>query len=375
MFRLRLLPTLVLALASSALAQQTAAAPEAPDESTTTLTSQSNLVLVPALVRNKKGELIFSLKAEDFVLTDDGVPQKLHLEEDTGSEPLALVVCVEGGGAGVDQLQKYIALEGMLEAVVGAVPHRIAVVGFDSSPVLVQNFTSDTAQAEQAVHALIADNNGDDKAAILDSLAFSVALLRKQPIQYRRAILLVSETLDRGSKTHLEEAVRAIGDTNTAIYSVGFSTTKSETRNQTAKLSQTDKPGPAHGCFSRDPSDPNVDLSKSAAKQSADCAALLLPPLRIAQIAFVALRDALSKNVPETVARLTGGEYYTLGSEKNFERDLATIANHIPNRYMLSFQPQSPHPGFHSIALAAPDYKGLLVYARTGYWIDDAQAQ
>jgi len=87
------------------------------------------------------------------------------------------------------------------------------------------------------------------------------------------------------------------------------------------------------------------------------------------------LRDALSKNVPETVARLTGGEYYKLGSEKNFERDLATIANHIPNRYMLSFQPQSPHAGFHSISLTAPGYKGLLVYARTGYWIDDAQAQ
>ena len=372
--RLRCLSAFALALASTALAQ-TPVPPEAPPPDTTTLTSRSNLVLVPALVRDKKGELVFSLKADDFVLTDDGVPQKLHLEEDTGSEPLALVVCVEGGGAGVDQLQKYAALEGMLDAVVGAVPHRIAVVGFDSSPVLVQNFTTDTTQAEQAVHALIADNNGDDKAAILDSLAFSVDLLRKQPIQYRRAILLVSETLDRGSKTRLEEDVRAISDTNTAIYSIGFSSTKSETLNDAAKLNQPYTPGPAHGCFSRDPNDPNVDLSKSAAKQSADCAAILLPPLRIAQIAFVALRDALSKNVPETVARLTGGEYYKLGSEKNFERDLATIANHIPNRYMLSFQPQSPHAGFHSISLTAPGYKGLLVYARTGYWIDDAQAQ
>lgn len=374
MVRLRCLSAFALALASTALAQ-TPASPDAPPSDTTTLTSRSNLVVVPALVRDKKGGLVFSLKVDDFVLTDDGVPQKLHLEEDTGSEPLALVVCVEGGGAGVDQLEKYAALEGMLDAVVGAVPHRIAVVGFDSSPVLVQNFTSDTTQAEQAVHALIADNNGDDKAAILDSLAFSVNLLRKQPIQYRRAILLVSETLDRGSKTRLEEDVRAISDTNTAIYSIGFSSTKSETLNETAKLNQPHTPGPAHGCFSRDPNDPNVDLSKSAAAQAADCAAILLPPLRIAQIAFVALRDALSKNVPETVARLTGGEYYKLGSEKNFERDLATIANHIPNRYMLSFQPQSPHAGFHSISLTAPGYKGLLVYARTGYWIDDAQAQ
>ncbi|HEX6506747.1 MAG TPA: VWA domain-containing protein [Chloroflexota bacterium] len=362
---------LALAFASTALAQTPAQPePQPPADATTTLTSQSNLVLVPALVRDKKGQLIFSLKVNDFVLTDDGVPQKLHLEEDTGSEPLALVVCIEGGGAGVDQLQKYAALESMLDAVVGAVPHRIAVVGFDSSPVVVQDFTSDTTKAEQAVHALIADNNGDDKAAILDSLNFSVDMLRKQPIQYRRAILLVSETLDRGSKTTLDEAVRAISDTNTAIYSIGFSTTKSESRGDAAKLSSSD-PGPAHGCFSRDPNDPNVDRSKSAAQQSFDCVAMLAPPLRLAHIGYVAIRDAIQHNVPESVAKLTGGEYYKLGSENTFERDLSTIANHIPNRYILSFQPQSPHAGFHAISLMAPEYKGLLVYARTGYWIDE----
>jgi VWFA-related protein len=369
---MRLVLPIAFAFGLSALSAvaQAPGTPEAPPADTTTLSSQSTLVLVPALVRDKKGELIFSLKVDDFVLTDDGVPQKLHLEEDTGSEPLALVVCIEGGGAGVDQLPKYQALEAMLDAVVGSVPHRIAVVGFDSSPVLVQDFTTDTTQAEQAVHALIVDNSGDDKAAILDSINFSVDLLRKQPIRYRRAILLVSETLDRGSKARLDDAVRAISDTNTAVYSIGFSTTKSESLGEVAKLSSS-QPGPAHGCFSRDPNDPNVDLSKSAAKQSADCVALLAPPLRIAQAAFVALRDALSKNVPETVAKLTGGEYYKLGSEKTFERDLTTIANHIPNRYILSFQPQSPHPGFHAISLTAPGYVGLKVSARSGYWIDE----
>jgi VWFA-related protein len=362
---------LLLALASPAFAQTPAAQNTPPAEpTTTTLSSQSNLVLVPALVRDKKGQLIFSLKADDFVLTDDGLPQKLHLEEDTGSEPLVLVVCIEGGGAGVDQLDKYAALESMLEAVVGAVPHRIAVVGFDSSPVVVQDFTPDTTKAENAVHALIADNSGDNKAAILDSLNFSVDLLRKQPLQYRRAVLLVSETLDRGSKTKLDEAVRAISDTNTAIYSIGFSTTKFEALGETAKLSSS-QPGPAHGCFSRNPNDPNVDLSKSAAQQSAECVELLAFPIRIAQIAFVAIKDAIQHNVPEAVAKLTGGEYYKLGSEKTFERDLSTIANHIPNRYMLSFQPQSPHPGFHAISLTAPGYVGLKVSARSGYWLDE----
>jgi len=115
---------------------------QAPDAAqASTLSARSALVLVPALVRNKEGELVFTLKADDFVLTDDGVLQKLTLEQDTGGEPLALVVDLEGGGAGANQLYKSVTLAPMLSAVIGNVPHKVAVVGFDSSPVLVQDFT------------------------------------------------------------------------------------------------------------------------------------------------------------------------------------------------------------------------------------------
>ena len=123
--------------------------------------THSTLVLVPALVRNKAGELVFTLKADDFALTDDGIPQKLTLEEDTNSEPLALVVAIEVGGDGARELDKYRAIPPMIEAVVGGVPHKVAVVGFDSSPVLVQDFTSDTDKAASALQALINKNSGE----------------------------------------------------------------------------------------------------------------------------------------------------------------------------------------------------------------------
>ena len=344
----------------------------APPDSTptATLTARSTLVLVPALVRNKAGEIISTLKADDFELTDDGVPQRLKLEEDAGGEPLALVVDLEGGGAGAGELEKYTALSSMLESVIGDVPHKVAVVGFDSSPVLVQGFTSDTDAAASAIQALIADDSGDDKAAILDSLGFSLDLLRKQPSQYRRAILLVCETKDRGSKLRLDEALREISDTNTAIYSIGFSSGLSDLKHESAKALGDPTPGPAHGCMSRDPNDPNVNLKQNPAAQAYDCLSLLAPPLRIAKAAAMAARVGLDKNIPETVARLTGGEYFKLGSEKSLERDLQTISNHIPNRYVLSFQPQTPHPGFHAIQLRVPGYVGLEVSARDGYWAE-----
>jgi VWFA-related protein len=331
-------------------------------------------VLVPALVRNKAGELVFTLKPEDFVLTDDGIPQKLTLEQDTGGEPLALVIDIEGGGAAVRELGKYAALSPMIESVVGAVPHKVAVVGFDSSPVLVQDFTPNLDLVSSAIKALIADNNGDDGAATLDSLGFSLDLLRKQPSSYRRAILLIAESNDHGSALRLEEALRAISDTNTAIYSIGFSSGFDELRHGSAKALGDSTPGPAHGCMSRDPNDPNVNLNQNPASQAYNCLALLAPPLGIARAAFKAASEGLKKNIPETVAHLTGGEYFKLTNAKSLERDLATISNHIPNRYILSFQPQSPHPGLHVISLRAPNYAGLEVTARSSYWADPVPA-
>jgi VWFA-related protein len=353
--------------ASNALAPPAASAAQA-----STLTARSTLVLVPALVRNKARQLVFTLKADDFVLTDDGVPQKLTLEQDTGGEPLALTVVLEGGGAGADELDKYRALTSMLGAVVGGVPHKIAVVGFDSSPVLVQDFTPDNDRAAHAINALIADDSGDNGAAILDSIGFAVDLLRKQPAEYRRAILLVSETNDHGSKLRLNEALREISDTNTVIYSIGFSSGMDELKNGSAKALADPTPGPAHGCMSRDPNDPNVNLSKSPAEQAYGCLELLAPPLALARAAAIAIFEGLQKNIPETVARLTGGEYFKLGNQKGLERNLQTISNHIPNRYVLSFQPQAPHAGFHAIELRAPEYPGLTIAARNGYWADSA---
>jgi VWFA-related protein len=390
---MKLCVALVLASLSTALAQnlgQNSARPTVLQNPR--LTSEAPLVLVPALVRDKSGELVFTLTDDDFFLTDDGVPQKLTLEQDTGGEPLALVIDIEGQHSdnphqrgAASKPDRYRAIAPMLDALIGGVEHKVAVVGFNSSPVLVQDFTPNTDAAARAVQVLIADDRGDNGSAILDSIGLSVDLLRKQPPQYRRAILLVSETTDRGSKLSLDGALRAISDTNTAIYSVAFSSAKDYMKREGPKtlgrgpipfLSSKEpvSPGPAHGCMSRDPNDPQVDLSKNVAAQAYDCLSILAPPLRLAKIAAIAATDGLRKNAPETIAHLTGGEYFKLTDEKSLEHDLNEISNHIPNRYILSFQPQSPHAGFHALTLRVPNYANLEVTARSSYWADTQDA-
>jgi VWFA-related protein len=332
------------------------------------ITTRSALVLVPALVRTKRGDLVFTLTSSDFYLTDDGVAQNVTLEADTGGEPLALVVLIQTGGAGGRELDKYRNLASMIDTMVGDVPRTIAVVGFDSDPTLAQDFTPDPEPVATAIHDL---GPGDKGAAILDALAFSLDLLRKQPPEYRRAILLLSETEDHGSRVKLEDALRTVSDTNTAIYSVAFSSTKAVLKHESKKMISSDPtPGPPGGCMSKDPnSDPATE--ESTLDQTWDCLTLLAPPLRLIKM-IEAASKALGRNVPETVARLTGGEYFKLGDEKGLERSLETLSNHLPNRYILSFHPQSPHPGLHALRLQLPNHANLEVTARNSYWAEPA---
>jgi VWFA-related protein len=365
-----------LACAQTAQTAQDAPIPAPPFP---TISTQSTLVLVPTLVKTKSGELVYTLTANDFTITDNTVEQKVALEEDSGDQPLALVVAIETSNDGARQFDKYRNLATMIESIVGQVPHRVAVVGFDSEPALLQDFTPNLSQMDDALHDLASGSGG---AAILDALAYSVDLLRKQPPQYRRAILLISETVDHGSKVKLDEALRAVSDTNTSIYSVAFSSSRSDVKHEASKLNDS-TPGPEHGCFSHDPkTDPTVrdDGTKGAPEESKgtqyyDCLAELLPPLRLAKMAAILGMSGLRHNAPETVAKLTGGEYFHFNNQRDLERSLATISNHVPNRYVLSFHPQSPQPGLHAIEVKLKDHPDLILTARSSYWANSATTE
>jgi VWFA-related protein len=333
------------------------------------LAVRSNLVLVPVLVKTRAGENVFSLTADDFILTDNNVAQSLRLETDMDLQPLAVVVIVETGGQGAAHLSDYQNLGAELDAVIGDVPHLVAVVGFDSKPRLVQDFTRDT---DAAANTLAKLPPGDPGAAILDALAFGIHLLRNQPPAYRRAVLLFSETRDRGSQTSLEAAIRAVNDTNTAIYSFAFSSTRQAVKHEASKLpngSYSNEPYAPGGCMSKDPNaDPDAHGKRDV--QALDCASDLFPPLRVARVAFIAARDGFKRNVPESVAKLTGGEYFSFHNAATLKDHLITISNDVPNYYVLSFRPQSPAPGLHALEVRLKDKPQLKVSSRKAYWMD-----
>jgi hypothetical protein len=118
--------------------------------------------------------------------------------------------------------------------------------------------------------------------------------------------------------------------------------------------------------------DPNPDptVSDSQLNKAFDCLSILAPPLRLAKMAVLLAINGFHHNVPETVAHLTGGEYFSFNNTKTLERGLLTISNHVPNRYVLSFHPHSPQPGIHAITLQLKEHIDLTVTARSSYWAD-----
>lgn len=343
-----------------------------PQTATNAITVRSNLVLVPVLVKSKRREPVLSLTAQDFILTDNGIPQSVRLELDTDSQPLALVAIVQTGGQGALHLSDYHNLAAVLDAIIGDVPHHVAVIGFDSTPHLEQDFTNDTDAAAQTIAGL---QRGDAGAAILDALDFGIGLLRNQPLAYRRAVLLFSETVDNGSKIRIDDAIREIDDTNTAIYSFAFSSVNTGVKHQASKIPRQggspymDAPYAPGGCMSKDPNaDPDAHGNRSV--QALDCASDLLPPLRLVRMVFIAASDGLKQNVPKSVARLTGGEYFAFSDANTLRRDLITVSRDVPNYYVLSFRPQSPDPGLHALGLSLKEKPGLQSSARKAYWVE-----
>ena len=312
----------------------------------TTLRTTTTLVVVPTLVQTPAKDIVYTLTADDFALTDNGAPQKIKLEP-ASNQPLSLVVLVQIGGAAPRQFKYYRHLETMLAALLengpnsGHVPNQVAIVNFDSRTEAASPFTTDVSEWTGAINE---PYPGDSGAAILDGLAYSLRLLGTQPANNRRAILLISQPTDSGSKTPLKEILRTAAETNTAIYTLTFSPEKTA-----IKQALTDPP------HLNDP----ITVS-SAAGPTQGYFDLSLP--------LALLLSTMQKNLAANIATLTGGETASFDKQHSLDDDLAILSAHIRNRYLLTFQPASPKPGLHKLEVRLPKHPELAISARTSYW-------
>jgi len=108
-----------------------------------TFRSQTNLVLVPTLVRDANGKPVYGLQAKDFVVEDDGIQQIVQLDEAAGSNPVSLVVAIQRGRRASYEFPRIQGLYSMLQPILDQADAEIALVEFDSTVNLTRDFTSD----------------------------------------------------------------------------------------------------------------------------------------------------------------------------------------------------------------------------------------
>ena len=104
-----------------------AAAPQEP-----TFNAQSNVVLVPTLVRDANGNVVYGLQAKDFIIEDDGVEQAPYLDEAAEAEPVSLIIVVQRGRRAWREFARMRGLPAMLEPVLSQPDTETALVLFDS---------------------------------------------------------------------------------------------------------------------------------------------------------------------------------------------------------------------------------------------------
>src|SRR6202453_5015001 len=131
----------LLALSSSIVSMAQAPQPpplssdQTPDQAYT-LHTQANVVLVPTTVETNKGAIIYELKPDQFVIEDNGVPQTVHLDEDTDSTGLSLVVVVQCSRSAGWEFTKMDGLRTMIDDLAGGAPREVAIVTYESAPLL-----------------------------------------------------------------------------------------------------------------------------------------------------------------------------------------------------------------------------------------------
>lgn len=297
---------------------------------TNTLRVTSNEVLVPTLVEKPHGGgIIYGLKPADFVVEDNGVPQKIRVQEEMDTAPVALVIALEEGRAGALEFEKLEKFGPLLEVFLSDPRSQAALVGFDSKPRLIRDYTHSEEDLAQGLHTL---EQGDGGAAILDTISYGVDLLETQPKEYRRVLLLISEERDHGSKhTKPVQLVSKIGRSDVLVLSVSYSPSKAEL---------------AH------------DIKDNGEDRTLNMVSTLVMAVQ-----------AFKKNVAKQVAIMSGGEYTTFVGDRHFEQRVLEAAKEVRNRYLITFSPSDPTPGLHTIRVHTTEDYGARIVARANYWM------
>ncbi len=181
-----------------------------------------DLVSISVSVTDQGHRYVGDLKRDDFVVTENGVPQELSFFARTGV-PLALALLIDTSSS----MQS--ALDTAQEAAIGFVRQLEAadvatVISFDSRVEIVHEFTSDAVALQNAIRRTRANGS----TALYNAVYIALKQLNKtirlddSSNPRRRAIVVLSDGDDTSSLVSFDEIIDLASRSDTIIYTIGL---------------------------------------------------------------------------------------------------------------------------------------------------------
>jgi VWFA-related protein len=328
------LPTLR-AQASEAPAIRTTEAPTTQTPDAPTIQANVGLVLAPVTVTDRKGTLIDGLSVDDFVLTDDGKPQKIRMDtSDTVLAPISLAILIQSSGISIPELNRIHSVGPMFKPLVIGDRGQAAVVSYDSEVRVRQPFTSDSSKIQVAIEEINAYSV--KTAHLLDAVLEGVDMLATRPENYRRVMLILGEARDRGSKASLSDAIEKVQRAGVTVYFATYSAQAS---------AWTVKP-------ENDPSMPDYNGN------NVDFVAPLAELVRLGKA-----------NAADAFARASGGRHLSFTLYATLEAVISRTGEELHGQYLLSFVPaEGGGNAFRRLEVKIPSHPDAVIRVRPGYW-------
>jgi len=316
-----------------------------------------NVVLVPTTVTDEKGRFVQGLEPQDFLLYDNDKLQTIN--RDIAALPLSLVVCIQRSNNIDTMLPKIRRIGNVLNDLLIGQDGEAAILAFDHRIELFQDFTQDPDKINEAVKQI---RPGSTSSRLNDAVQTAVRLLRYKKDR-RKVILLIAETLDRGSEASVREVATELQLHNVDVYTLNIN--RLVTRlTEKPQLPRPDPfpPGtrPRPGIA---PADPTTQAQISGAP---GYAAEFVP---VIEEIFRAAKAIFIKNPAEVYTKFTGGREFGFTTQNGLERAIAAIGSEIRNQYILSYSPNNKlEGGFHRIRVEV-NRPRVRVRTRPGYWM------
>ena len=219
---------LVLLSALVIICDGTLSAQQPRDQPTPAFRAGVDVVSLNVTVSDLDGRFVTNLDQTNFQVYEDGVQQNVTFFTKT-QLPIALAMLIDTS-ASMDE-NMAIAQEAAIGFSQRLRPEDLAeIIDFDSRVNILQTFTNDAVELEQAIQQTSAGGS----TALYNAIYISLRELSKAPLRRadvrREAIIVLSDGEDTSSLVTFDEVLEQAKRSETAIYSIGLQSDDSRSR-------------------------------------------------------------------------------------------------------------------------------------------------